>query len=405
MRSVNLLALSFSVLSVNAGAQLQGFCHRQYWTQTLAMALGSRIVAQRFARTQQDEAFLAGLLARFGQMLLVERAAEDYRAVLERRSAGERLDEVERDLLGATSAEVAGELLRSWGLPTVVCDAISAQHDPTVIPEGEKRSRVLAQLLHFAAALAELLSGEEVQAAVERAERIGADHFDLSREGCAEVLSELAEQLPDAARALELETEDSAALTALQGQATQLLLRESMALQEQVDSVQSELQEMEQRAATDPLTGLCNRGEFDSALNAAIEANGPVGLIILDLDHFKRINDTHGHGVGDQVLRRMGALLRERCEPAYAACRYGGEEFAVVCAGVGREAVEMLAEELGASLAELEFEFGRVTASIGVCYADASAGDAGAFVRAADEQLYAAKGEGRACVKFTDRVG
>ena len=88
--------------------------------------------------------------------------------------------------------------------------------------------------------------------------------------------------------------------------------------------------ELEADTLTDPLTGLPNRRAFDAYLDAILPADGPVTLAVLDVDRFKRVNDGHGHPVGDEVLRTIGRLLREHCEDCDRYARYGGDEF-VLC--------------------------------------------------------------------------
>ena len=100
--------------------------------------------------------------------------------------------------------------------------------------------------------------------------------------------------------------------------------------------LESEKQALETRASTDRLTGLPNRAAFDAFLEREIRMRvaGPVpralGLVMIDVDHFKRFNDTHGHAAGDEVLRMVGALLGRMTRKGDLSARYGGEEFAVV---------------------------------------------------------------------------
>ena len=88
------------------------------------------------------------------------------------------------------------------------------------------------------------------------------------------------------------------------------------------------------QARIDALTGLKNRASLDDALEAATSAHSrmgqPITLLMIDIDHFKRINDSHGHGIGDEVLRQVGSAIRVACRPYDTACRFGGDEFAVV---------------------------------------------------------------------------
>lgn len=159
------------------------------------------------------------------------------------------------------------------------------------------------------------------------------------------------------------------------------------------------------RAMVDGLTTLWNRRYFDERLAAELAASGrhgrPVGLVMLDLDHFKRLNDTRGHPFGDRVLQAVGATLSGAVRPSDVACRYGGEEFAIVLPETALSEAAVVAERVRARLNDLRFhernEILQITASFGVA---SSAGDGGVssgplLVDRADRALYLAKQRGR----------
>ena len=156
---------------------------------------------------------------------------------------------------------------------------------------------------------------------------------------------------------------------------------------------------LRERAVTDPLTGLLNRHALTPAIERAIargvEEGVPMTLLVLDIDHFKRINDGHGHEAGDTVLRELGALLRCRLRAGDTAFRLGGEEFLVLLHGApereARRVADALREEIGAS----ELLTGRtITASVGL--ATLGAGETrDRWMRRADSALYRAKRDGR----------
>lgn len=175
-------------------------------------------------------------------------------------------------------------------------------------------------------------------------------------------------------------------------------------LKERNHQLESMLHHVESLAATDVLTGLFNRRRFNDALLREFAVTkrykNTLGCLMIDLDHFKRINDRYGHDAGDQVLketaRRLISTLREVDVPA----RYGGEEFAVLLPHTGKEEARIAAERVRAQFDQAEFTFGgetvRVTASLGVSgNVDVLSGQAGDLVKAADLALYRAKELGR----------
>lgn len=157
---------------------------------------------------------------------------------------------------------------------------------------------------------------------------------------------------------------------------------------------------LREQSITDALTGLRNRRHFDSVL--AIEFKRwqrygkPLSVMMLDVDHFKNFNDTHGHECGDRVLSSIGSVLRAVSRPAVIPCRYGGEELVVVMPGVTQEAGAELAETLRLKIAALIIDGLQVTVSIGVAGVPGHAVDSGeALLKLADAALYRAKQQGR----------
>jgi diguanylate cyclase (GGDEF)-like protein len=141
----------------------------------------------------------------------------------------------------------------------------------------------------------------------------------------------------------------------------------------------------------DPLTGVLTRGAFDGRARQRVEHGSPAVLVLLDLDHFKDINDTHGHVAGDRVLASTGALLRRHLRQTDVVARYGGEEFALLLEEVTTAGAAVLCERL---LSELSATV-NVTFSAGVAPLDSSFEEA---FRRADAALYDAKRSGRARV-------
>jgi diguanylate cyclase (GGDEF)-like protein len=162
-------------------------------------------------------------------------------------------------------------------------------------------------------------------------------------------------------------------------------------------------EDVARESITDELTGLANRRRFDDVLaHAAARAthDDPIALVMLDLDRFKVINDTHGHPFGDKVLRAVARVVRETARDRDLPARYGGEELAVVLAKGDTDAAQHFAERLRVAIEELTLgddATGRVpvTASLGVASLPTDGDDVGDLVRAADEALYRAKRGGR----------
>jgi diguanylate cyclase (GGDEF)-like protein/PAS domain S-box-containing protein len=162
-------------------------------------------------------------------------------------------------------------------------------------------------------------------------------------------------------------------------------------------------EELEHLATHDTLTGLLNRGELERLLlrerQRAERYGHPLAVLMLDIDHFKAVNDTYGHRTGDAVLKAFAARLAEHARSADVVARYGGEEFVLLLPETSVPAATAMAERLRASLNEAPIEVagihGAITASIGVAGYPAHGTTEEQLLRAADEAMYTAKKDGR----------
>lgn len=158
---------------------------------------------------------------------------------------------------------------------------------------------------------------------------------------------------------------------------------------------------LEKRAMIDGMTGLWNRSYLDARLvaemSAARRTGEPLSCIMADVDHFKSINDTYGHSVGDDILRRIATVLQERCRSTDIVCRYGGEEFTILLPATDTDDAAQLAEELRVRIEQLHFTCNDlprpVTCSFGVAVLGEKVPPS--ILELADEALYAAKLSGR----------
>jgi len=162
---------------------------------------------------------------------------------------------------------------------------------------------------------------------------------------------------------------------------------------------------LREQARIDALTGLMNRAALDDALAAAASARertgAPASLLMLDVDHFKRINDTRGHGAGDELLRAIASTIRACCRPYDAPCRFGGDEFVVIFGQVDEDAAACATERVLEELRRLEVDTGggaidfTVSAGLATTAQLSESFEPHELLEAADAALYAAKTGGR----------
>jgi diguanylate cyclase (GGDEF)-like protein/PAS domain S-box-containing protein len=197
------------------------------------------------------------------------------------------------------------------------------------------------------------------------------------------------------------------------------LKQASAALQDANDRLRQQLIEIEvmqgllkEQAICDSLTGLYNRRFLEETLirelGQAARSHAPVSVVLIDLDHFKSINDAHGHLAGDLLLRSIGDLLRLSCRAGDAACRFGGEEFIVILPGTSFAVALQRAEQWRQEFMALRVQFGHsalhATFSAGVATFPTHGEEFASLMNAADIALYAAKEQGRNRVLGADQI-
>lgn len=177
----------------------------------------------------------------------------------------------------------------------------------------------------------------------------------------------------------------------------------------QIETLQANLEAIRYESLTDELTTLSNRKHFDNTLDRTVhqarDSRSSFALLLTDIDHFKKFNDTYGHQTGDQVLRLVALAVKQNVKSHDTACRYGGEEFAIILPEADLEKAQKIAEKIRLSVMSKELvkrstgeNLGRITISIGISTYK-SDDTPHSLIGRADEALYAAKRGGRNMVK------
>ncbi|MBI3523050.1 MAG: diguanylate cyclase [Betaproteobacteria bacterium] len=186
-------------------------------------------------------------------------------------------------------------------------------------------------------------------------------------------------------------------------QREQTLLKANLELEARLSNIQRLQAELQDQAIRDPLTGLYNRRYFNETLERELARaqrdTSSLCLMMIDLDHFKQVNDTHGHPAGDEILRLFGAMLRANARAGDIPCRYGGEEFLLLMPKIPLESARQRAEQLRAEFAARVAQVGeysiQATLSIGIAAYPEHGDTPDVLTQAADLALYLAKQEGR----------
>ncbi|MBL9030431.1 MAG: GGDEF domain-containing protein [Phycisphaerae bacterium] len=403
-RPVTVMVLSFSLVDGIKADASGGFDYQAYWRRSLSAAVLSRRFGKIVEPSLAEECFVAGLLADLG-MIAAARAVPDLYAEVLKRAAGKPILEAEREVLGVTHAQITERFLTDWGLPESICRAIGAHHDDDLSRLNGPAARIGA-VLNSAALIAGVFCYDLPSERLDGIRALVRSRLGIDAETLENVLNGLDPDVRAAASLLSVNVGETVNYAQLQAEALMQLANLSVAAE--TDRAQTaraaadariEADRFKQAAATDGLTRIANRAAFDARLAEVLAQPAGAALIMIDVDHFKKFNDTHGHQAGDEVLRAVADTLRHTADDKGFVARYGGEEFGVIVPGAALDAARDLAERLRAAIHACPIKHGgrclAVTASLGVARSGPGAAAPADLIRAADARLYDAKRNGR----------
>jgi len=406
-QAISIVALSFSFArGLQRTGSPAGLDLDQFWRRSLTTAAIARHIARTTNKAKAEEAFLAGLLANLGKLVLAQKVAERYRPIVA--SSGGWPDlETEEQQLGWSSLDVALAVLREWNMAESIVSAIECGVDPTRI-DGEAPE--IALVIGLAVAADASISEIEDTAAHQLVEARFRDMFGQDDS----VLFGLDDALAEASEMMNIPLPDSICGDDLLAQARERMLAAALAVTSEntnqarrIESLQSENNDLAELATTDGLTGLLNRRAFDDALvHEAGRRNrghivGALGIVMLDIDHFKSLNDTYGHHFGDEVLHQVAQNMNSVVRSEETLYRYGGEEFVLLAPSCNATGLRVVGERLRVTVESLQIHCGGelvpVTISVGAaCATDVvDEKDGKVLIQKADSLLYRAKKQGR----------
>jgi diguanylate cyclase (GGDEF)-like protein len=410
VRSVKLAALGFSLASPDRKSSCAGFDLQQYWREACAAAVIAKTLARQPYQAEPEEAFTAGLLARIGRLALSQGIPEEYARAMEAVAAGTPLHEAEVLAVGVDHAEFGAELLSDWSIPEMLVEAVRHQIRPE---HAEGKSQTLARVIHAAQALMPLfVETSATQHQLAAARRVVDSDLKLDGPAWSELAGRIRASYSETAGILNVRLTHESVLD-LYAEAQEEATRVGMVAQLERAKAAQDAQELLRRATTDALTGVANRARFDERLDELVKGlargHGHFALILFDIDHFKKFNDTYGHQTGDLVLVRVARAIQNSLRDVDLLARYGGEEFAIVAPATNREGACLVAARSRQVIEALRVQSAdqslSVTISLGVTISSDFSRTPGPadIVAEADKQLYNSKKAGRNTWSYKDR--
>ncbi len=420
IRNMALVFIARETLRANPIVQLNG---RLYWEDCLRRAVVARLLAEALG-LDRDDAFTLGMLRDMGLLALFTAypdAASAWPAL--RCATPDQRQQQEMELFGVSHTRVGKMLAERWRLPDELALPLGHDHDQFLddfTPQVKQR----CQLLACADWMTAVYTATDKRLALARCRHALAEHFNLDHHASAKLLAEVPAAMIEAGAALgiaiskqavfeELLADANRSMIAAHRRGDELARHLEVALQERerlAEELQIAFERLAQLAYFDPLTSLMNRRRFDEVFSAEIARHSRSGqclsVVVVDLDGFKHINDTHGHLLGDEVLQRVAHAMKNTLRASDVAARIGGDEFYMLLPETDVAGGRIAAGRLQAALAALRFnsplEPGHISASMGGstwCGEQGQRADAGAvrtaLISTADKALYNAKHNGR----------
>jgi diguanylate cyclase (GGDEF)-like protein len=385
-----------------------------FWKSSVAGAVVARELALRLGWPGPEDYLVAALLRDLGTLVLPQVFPELAKQLQPALESGSLPCEMEEDVFGVNHAEVGAHLLRRWRMPAEITEAIRFHHEPHKAPA---RVADRAWLLHFATKVALLQTAAPNTALWSEVKALAVEHFGLDEPALLQFLAPLDCKMAEFAALVQVDPgpwqhyPTVLAAAAELGKLTVTVGLEHLRLREQRDQAEQEASywrrtadRFHREAVRDPLTGCYNRGFFELALLRAFRRARrrctPLGLLFIDLNNFKALNDQHGHAFGDDVLKAVAGRLMSCARTGDIVARYGGDEFCVITEPTTETGLLSMADRLQSSVAALPLRSGagparaRIAVGASFCLPYRGERTSAEFLATSDAAMYQAKRDG-----------
>ena len=402
-RTVKIIALGFSLISelsaAGAGSPLR---LEDYWHRSLINGVvTSTAMRSQGHRGHEEEAFLLGLLSEIGRLVLLQGAEERY-SMLAANVGGWPTAAEESAYFGYDHHAVTQATLAHWSLPVLFRDSVSVACNRSGV--ADQTTILFGRTLRLAWLIADVLFSTDKAGSLAIL-TIEADNlYHGGIEGIDSLVAEASQNIEQAATLFDIRIPEGLSYQTILDQARSAMIKACLDTAVDLDQERVRASELQVIAQTDALTGLANRRALDShitfmtANTCAVDA---VGVLMVDIDKFKAINDCHGHSEGDAVLREVARRLNQCVRDTDVLARYGGEEFILILSPPFSNALVEVAERARRAICREPITLSsgtriHVTVSIGgTCGVFVHGKIIQNFIDIADSALYDAKRSGR----------
>ena len=414
LKTLKVMALSFSLRTQLQLAAGSNFSLDAFWQRCLVTSVAARRFARLVNCPKSEEAFCCGLISHIGQYALANIAPELYSDVVSAAVGLLPTADEERARLPVDHHQVGGALLKAWQMPELFALVTMHWEDPQAAP-SEEVARI-GKIVHVSDLVSRFVCDQNKPDAVNTLFEQAEFFFGLSSEETHSFVVSIEKEISEMANMLSV-SYGQADLQALLDDARRQVIDISLSAVQDLEGAHAREAELTREAETlrwqaqfDTLTGVANRRNFNQRLENTIAARrrgdstSPLGLLMVDVDYFKKVNDKYGHLVGDDVLKEIAVRIRNTIRDTDFLARYGGEEFVVIVPHAIGDQMEIIGQRVRRCVAEEALRCDghviEVTVSVGIAYVhDVAVEDCGyLLLKLADDCLYEAKSQGRNCV-------
>ena len=410
------IALSFVIARDMKGDSENGFDFGLFWKRAVTAAVGAEILAP-IINYKSDDAFVTSLLQDIGIAIMYFCRSDDYMKVIDEKKATRlAIEDIERELFGFDHQKLGAEVLKKWGFPESICMPIRYHHNSKEIPD---EFRTLSDIVLLSYNISSIYHGTRSTDKYKIIKEILCNRYGIGEDGINNTIDSVADKSIEIFSSFEIDPGNMKPFSEILQEANEelgklnlsyeQLVMELKQAKERAENLALELKDTNDKlrklASMDSLTGLYNHRYFqdfmDKELGRATRNKKPFSLIMLDLDHFKKINDEYGHPRGDIVLKSISALIEKKVRTSDLVARYGGEEFAIILPETDLKGTVIFAERLRKTIEQFEIQTDgikiKVTISVGVTtwLPGGSVKEKSKIINAADKALYNSKNTGR----------
>jgi diguanylate cyclase (GGDEF)-like protein len=414
--AVKNIALSFVICAELKSNEDKGFDFDLFWRRAITAAVAAELTASLVGLKSQD-IFVTALLQDIGIIALHASCPGEYQLAMKENLASQKpLYIIERRFFGFDHQELGAELLSNWRLPEEIYIPIRHHHQNTPLPDQYRKQ---TEILKLSDHLSSVYHGNRSVEKIRMVTSNLSTNFGIQGDDVDRLIDEVASKsieilssfdiTPGAMKPFSLILQEANEELANLNTSYEMLVIELKQAKEKAEKLAKELhstnEKLHELASCDALTGLYNHRFFqeaiDNELNLAKHCKKEFSLIIFDIDHFKKVNDTYGHPIGDRVLIAVSRAAERSLRETDIIARYGGEEFAVILPETDFTAAKAIAERLCKDIERLDINVDGITikATVSVGFTSyrhsIKIQEKDTIIKMADSALYIAKQSGR----------